>query len=202
MSRKKISNEVPAATAALLRIAAQLETGELGAAAAAEEIRTLIGADPFPKFAIARGRPKGSHGAASVSQAREYFELIDSGMPPARAAEKVAAEWQVNEGTISKNARRHEKTLVDETHRDIAALHLRFAEAMGKQHPTELGDIPISISRALEETAQRVEAAGNSAGAAMIRHLMPKLRREMMAGLGKVLAEHLGRKTTGNEPDS
>ena len=86
--------------------------------------------------------------------------------------------------------------------RDIAALHLRFAEAMGKQHPTELGDIPISISRALEETAQRVEAAGNSAGAAMIRHLMPKLRREMMAGLGKVLAEHLGRKTTGNEPDS
>lgn len=202
MRRKKIHTGVLGDTSALLWIAAQLETGKLDGAAAAKEIRAFIDEGTFSPTAAARGRPKGSRRDESLARSREYFALIDAGTPPARAAEVVAAKYQINEDTVRKNARRHEKTLVDEIHRDIDATHLRFFDAVGSQYPTEIGDIRNAINLALEETARHVEAARNVSSAAIIRYLMPAIQRELMIGLGKVLADYLPGKIPGNVSDS
>lgn len=194
MSRKTTGSEIPETAARLLRIAAQLETGEMGPEEAAAAIRQLIDPSPFREKSKRRGRPKGISSKTALDQARDYFDLVDQGMRPTAAARIVADQFQTKQGTVStqsvrKNADRHEGKLAEEINRETDELFYQAAQKYGSWADEAL----YSITRKCEEDAKQAEAAGDDVVAAAIRFEMPARRRQALIDLGRRLLDDAAR---------
>lgn len=190
MSRKPTGSEIPETTFQLLRIAAQLETGEMGPEEAAAAIRQLIDPSPFRERSKRRGRPKGIVGKTALDQAQAYFDLVDQGERPAVAARIVAEQFQTRQGTVSgetvrKNAARHEKKLIEKINLETDELFYQAAQKYGSWADEAL----YSITRKCEEEARQAEAAGDDMTAAAIRFEMPMRRRQALIDLGRELLD-------------
>ncbi len=154
---------------ALNRLAAQIEAGELVGDAASAALRGLLA----PASPPARGRPRGRktfHETVGMKRAKQFFELMGTGMKPTAAARKVAIKNHgVAEYQIFKDARRHIGRVAAEMELENRRTRIARGHKFKADYPERADQFLAMWTQGFLATAEKLESLGNPTNAAYVR---------------------------------
>ncbi len=169
---------------ALKEIAEQIARGEVTRGHGAQALEDI--AKRMKPRGRKRGRPVGARTKAEpmgAKIAREFFDLVYSGIKPTEAARIVGDRWSgISESAIFHHARRHDKYIADEIHAKVAREFLERCPDIGNE-------ITKTCRMPLEYLAEQMEQLGNPVVAAAIRSYAPEFERKVITIFGKFVLE-------------